>query len=213
MTIHRAVLIATIVLATAVASASAGGNRPIELAQACEVVLPDGRFPSMMDYVVGTWVWERRRPRQTVQMRFSRNGDFFFDNSTIGLIHHGRYEFKSNALHVKVHRSCERGRCTDRNSCSRWTTRFSPLVPTPSFPGTSTGNGSTAIDPERRARALGRPASGAAVRCIARGRCSGLGWAPRATPQGSPSAHRQTSAQRWRRPTNHSVDEKGDGKE
>jgi hypothetical protein len=76
-------------------------------AQTDEVVLPDGRFASMTDYLAGTWAWEREAPRQTRHMRFSRNGDFLYQNLTLGLIYHGRYEVKPGALRIIIHRTCD----------------------------------------------------------------------------------------------------------
>jgi hypothetical protein len=77
------------------------------VAHAEEVVLPNSRFPSMTEYLNGTWVWERKAPLQIRRMRFSRNGVFLYENLTLGLIYHGRYEVKPGALRVIIYRTCD----------------------------------------------------------------------------------------------------------
>jgi len=95
------------VSALPVASANADEGHRIQLAQADPVVVPGGRFRSMVDYLAGTWVWEKPQPRQTMHMRFGRNGLFFFNNFTLGISHYGRYEIGAGgALHLELYRTC-----------------------------------------------------------------------------------------------------------
>jgi hypothetical protein len=75
-------------------------------AHAQALALPDGKFASKAEFLHGTWVWERQSPRQTVQMRFSRNKDFFFHNLTSGLTHYGRFETTKVGIHLVIHRTC-----------------------------------------------------------------------------------------------------------
>ncbi|UYN93215.1 MAG: hypothetical protein KIT25_14210 [Enhydrobacter sp.] len=83
-------------------------------AVAQQLKLPDGIFASSADYIVGTWKWERQQPRQTVIMRFDRNGAFYFHNSTLRLEHHGSYGVAGGQFNLRVNRTCDKGQCADR---------------------------------------------------------------------------------------------------
>jgi hypothetical protein len=81
------------------------------------VELKDGKYPSMKDYLVGAWNWERQEPRQTVRMRFGRDGGFFFHNLTLGLQHYGTFTTKGTSLLLKISRTCAKNgaQCESRN--------------------------------------------------------------------------------------------------
>jgi hypothetical protein len=101
----RVVALALLMLATALA------------AQAQQITLSDGNYASTGAYLEGTWKWERAEPRQTMIMRFGRDGSFYFHNFTIDLQHWGRYTASGKDLALKVTRSCEdKGNaCENRN--------------------------------------------------------------------------------------------------
>jgi hypothetical protein len=86
-------------------------------ARAQQITLSDASYPSAGAYLEGTWKWERQEPRQSMIMRFGRDGSFYFHNYTIDLQHWGRYTATGERLAVKVTRSCEdMGRlCEDRD--------------------------------------------------------------------------------------------------
>lgn len=98
-------------------------------AYAQALVLPDGKFASKRDYLYGTWVWERQSPRQTVQMRFSRKGDFFFYNLTTGLSHYGRFESRAKRLYLVIRRTCTNNgkKCANRNPPRKVDYDFRPV--------------------------------------------------------------------------------------
>jgi len=85
-------------------------------AQGQEIKLSDSSYPSTAAYLAGTWKWERPEPRQTMIMRFGRDGSFFFHNFTIDLQHWGTYSAAGQHLDLTVTRSCEeQGKtCEDR---------------------------------------------------------------------------------------------------
>ena len=86
-------------------------------ADAQQVKLADGAWASTAAYLEGTWKWERPEPRQTMIMRFRRDGSFFFHNFTIDLQHWGRFRAEGQHLALTLTRSCEDkgGNCEDRN--------------------------------------------------------------------------------------------------
>jgi hypothetical protein len=86
-------------------------------AQAQQVKLSDGTWASTGAYLQGTWKWERQEPRQTMIMRFSRDGSFFFHNFTIDLQHWGTYRATGESLAITLTRSCEEkgSNCENRN--------------------------------------------------------------------------------------------------
>jgi hypothetical protein len=81
------------------------------------ITLSDGNYASTAAYLEGTWKWERQEPRQTMIMRFSQDGSFYFNNYTIDLQHWGRYTATGQELALQVTRSCEgKGKvCENRN--------------------------------------------------------------------------------------------------
>lgn len=79
------------------------------------LVVSGTRYESLADFLYGTWEWKRPEPRQAVQMRFSLNGDFFYNNFTTELIHYGRFVAKTNSLELTISRSCSKGNCNSRN--------------------------------------------------------------------------------------------------
>lgn len=87
------------------------------VAEAQQVKLADGTWASTGAYLEGTWKWERPEPRQTMVMRFTRDGIFFFHNFTIDLQHWGRYRAVGQKLSITLTRSCEEqgGNCETRN--------------------------------------------------------------------------------------------------
>jgi hypothetical protein len=86
-------------------------------AQAQQVRLADGSWPTTAAYLAGTWKWERQEPRQTMIMRFTGDGGFFFHNFTIDLQHWGRYRAVGQNLAITLTRSCENqgSSCETRN--------------------------------------------------------------------------------------------------
>ncbi|TMJ31183.1 MAG: hypothetical protein E6G95_03895 [Alphaproteobacteria bacterium] len=87
------------------------------VADAQQVKLSDGTYPSTAAYLEGTWKWERQEPRQSMIMRFGRDGSFFFHNFTIDLQHWGTYRATGQKLAITLARSCEdKGKnCETRN--------------------------------------------------------------------------------------------------
>lgn len=85
--------------------------------QAQQIKLADGTWPSTGAYLQGTWKWERQEPRQTMIMRFNRDGGFFFHNFTIDLQHWGTYRATGATLSITLTRSCEEkgANCENRN--------------------------------------------------------------------------------------------------
>jgi len=80
------------------------------------LVLSGTTYASQTDFLYGTWEWLRPEPQQTVQMRFSRDGAFFFNNFTVGLTHHGKFKSdKANSMQVIIDKSCDKKGCSDRN--------------------------------------------------------------------------------------------------
>jgi hypothetical protein len=86
-------------------------------AGAQQVRLADGTWASTGAYIQGTWKWERPEPRQSMIMRFNRDGTFFFHNFTIGLQHWGTYRATGEKLAITLTRSCEDkgNNCENRN--------------------------------------------------------------------------------------------------
>jgi hypothetical protein len=86
-------------------------------AEAQQIRLSDGTYPSTAVYLQGTWKWERAEPRQTVIMRFGRDNSFFFHNFTIDRQHWGSYSAAGGKLSVVVTRTCDdKGTtCENRN--------------------------------------------------------------------------------------------------
>jgi hypothetical protein len=89
---------------------------PCGTAWAEPLILSDGRYASEAEYIAGNWKWERAEPRQTMIMRFGRDGSFFYHNLTTDLQHWGSYVATGGNLQVKVTRSCENKgtNCEDR---------------------------------------------------------------------------------------------------
>jgi len=77
------------------------------IADAQQVKRSDGTWPSTAGYLEGTWKLERQEPRQTMIMRFERDGSFFFHNLTIDLQHWGTYSTAGQNLSLTLLRSCE----------------------------------------------------------------------------------------------------------
>jgi hypothetical protein len=98
-------------------------------AGAQQVRLADGTWVSTAVYLEGTWKWERPEPRQTMIMRFSRNGSFFFHNFTVDLEHWGRYRVDGQHLALTLTRSCEDKGSTCKNRNPPKTLEYT-IVPT-----------------------------------------------------------------------------------
>ena len=90
---------------------------PAPEAAAQAIKLSDGSYASTGAYLEGTWKWERQEPRQTMIMRFGRDGSFFFHNYTIDLQHWGTYRAVGQQLFLTLTRSCENqsSNCQDRS--------------------------------------------------------------------------------------------------
>jgi hypothetical protein len=86
-------------------------------AAAQQVKLADGTWPSTAAYLEGTWKWERQEPRQSMIMRFGRDGSFFFHNFTIDRQHWGTYRGAGQTLSLTITRTCDnQGKiCEDRS--------------------------------------------------------------------------------------------------
>jgi hypothetical protein len=80
------------------------------------LVVSGTRYASRTDFLYGTWEWLRQQPAQKIQLRFSRDGTFFFNNFTTGLTHQGRFDAdKTEAMHLTITKSCDKEGCNNRN--------------------------------------------------------------------------------------------------
>src|SRR5690242_7296572 len=98
-------------------------------ASAQPIVLSDGTYGSSNEYLNGTWKWERAEPRQTMTMRFERNGDFYYRNNTTGLEHWGTYSIDGDTFRIVLKRSCaeKRTECADHQPPRDVDNKFKPL--------------------------------------------------------------------------------------
>lgn len=103
MNIRRLAIVALLALAMPFAAAAQQLN------------LPDGKYASPAEFIIGTWKWERQQPRQTVIMRFERNGAFYFHNMGLRLEHYGSYGVAGGQFNLRVNRTCENKQCSTRN--------------------------------------------------------------------------------------------------
>jgi len=97
-------------------------------AHAQQIKLSDATYTSASAYLDGIWKWERPEPRQTVIMRFNRDGTFFFHNLTIDLQHWGTYRATDNSFSVSLTRSCEKqgSDCANRTPPKTFDYPFTP---------------------------------------------------------------------------------------
>lgn len=81
------------------------------------IVVPNARFESLVDYLAGSWAATAPQTHVSFRIRFTRGGEFTFNNHAGRTSVYGRYEEGPGKIRMIIHRTCtDDGRkCAPRN--------------------------------------------------------------------------------------------------